>query len=70
MDEEKLACESVYFALFRVVEIGELEGAAAAMKWAEEALSVEELRSGLVDGVRERMTERELAESIGRFSRN
>ena len=70
MDGDKLACNSVYFALFRVVEVGELEGAHAAMKWAEEALSVDELRSGLVDGVRERMAERDLADSIGRFSRN
>ena len=70
MDGDRLACESVYFALFRVVEIGELENAEAAVKWAEEALAVEELREGLVEGVKERMSERELATSAPRFAHN
>ena len=61
MDADKFACECVYFALFRVVEIGELEDAEAALRWAEEALSTEGLRQGLVDGVKERMVDRELA---------
>ena len=70
MDVDKLACESVYYALFRVVEIGELEDADAAIKWAEESLAVESLREGLVDGVKQRMAERELMTSASRFSRN
>ena len=63
MDADKFACECVFFALFRVVEAAELEGAEAAMQWAEEALSAEGLRQGLVDGVKERMVDRELAAS-------
>ena len=69
MDAEKLACESVYFALFRVVEIAELEDPEAAIAWAEEALGASALRQGLVDGVKERMADRELAESV-RFARS
>jgi len=61
MDSEKFACASVYFALFRVVEIAELEGPEAAVKWAEEALGYEGLREGLVEGVKERLEDRELA---------
>jgi hypothetical protein len=68
MDGDKLACDSVYFTLFRIVEIGELEGAEAAIQWAEESLEVKDLRQGLVEGVKERMAERELATSA-RFSR-
>ena len=68
MDGDKLACDSVYYALFRVVEIGELENAEAAVKWAEEALSVSDLRSGIVEGVKERVADREPA-GVGRFSR-
>jgi hypothetical protein len=69
MDANKLACECVYLALFRVVEVGELDNADAAIAWAEDALANEELRQGLVDGVKERMAERELAASA-RFARN
>jgi hypothetical protein len=69
MDADKFACDSVYFALFRVVEIGELEGADAAIQWAEEALGTNDLRQGLVEGVKERMADRELAASA-RFARN
>jgi hypothetical protein len=68
MDATRFACDSVYFALFRVVEIGELEGPEAAIQWAEEALITEGLRQGLVDGVKERMIDRELAASA-RFAR-
>jgi hypothetical protein len=63
VDADKFACEAVYFALFRVVEVGELEDAEAAVRWAEEALNTDELRQGLVDGVKERMANRELAAS-------
>ena len=68
MDANKLACEAVDLALFRAVEVGELDNADAAMAWAEEALANEELRQGLVDGVKERMADRELAASA-RFVR-
>jgi hypothetical protein len=69
MDADKFACESVYFALFRVVEAAELDGAEAAIEWAEQALQTEGLRQGLVDGVKERMVNRELAASA-RFTRD
>jgi hypothetical protein len=69
MDADRFACECVYFALFRVVEIGELEDAEAAIQWAEEALATDALRQGLVDGVKERMVNRELAASA-RFARD
>ena len=69
MDADKFACESAYFALFRVVEVGELESPEAAVRWAEEALANPELRQGLVDGVKERMADRELA-ATARFARD
>jgi hypothetical protein len=69
MDADKFACESVYFALFRVVEAAELDGPEAAVAWAEQALETEGLRRGLVDGVKERMANRELAASA-RFTRD
>ena len=69
MDADKLACEAVYLALFRAVEVGELDDADAAMAWAEDALANEDLRQGLVDGVKERMADRELAAST-RFARS
>jgi hypothetical protein len=69
MDANQLATECVYFALFRVVEVGELDNAAAAIAWAEDALANEDLRQGLVDGVKERMADRELATSA-RFARS
>ncbi|HEY8770768.1 MAG TPA: hypothetical protein VIM03_09505 [Thermoleophilaceae bacterium] len=60
----------MFFALFRVVEAAELEGAEAAVQWAEQALSAEGLRQGLVDGVKERMVDRELAASARFTSAN
>jgi hypothetical protein len=69
MDADKFACECVYFALFRVVEIGELDTPEAASAWAEEALANSDLRQGLVDGVKARMADLELASSA-RFARN
>jgi hypothetical protein len=70
MDADRFACECVFFALFRVVEAAELEGAEAAIQWAEEALATSELRQGLVDGVKERMVDRELAASARFMSDN
>ena len=58
MDERKLACESVYFALFKVVELAEYENAEAAVAWAQKALDWSELREGLVEGVEEKRAER------------
>jgi hypothetical protein len=63
MRAEKLASECVYYALFRVVELAELEDSDAAVKWAEEALAWEELRAGLVERVKERALDREPAGS-------
>jgi hypothetical protein len=51
--ERELACESVYFALFKVVELAEYENAEAAVQWAQKALEWEQLRTGLVEGVEE-----------------
>jgi hypothetical protein len=68
MDADRFASECVYLALFRVVEVGELDDAEAAVAWAERALASEELRQGLIDGVKERMVDRELAASV-RFAR-
>jgi hypothetical protein len=56
--EHELACESVYFALFKVVELAEYENAEAAVQWAQKALDWEELRSGLVEGVEENRASR------------
>ncbi|HEX2232520.1 MAG TPA: hypothetical protein VHG69_04060 [Thermoleophilaceae bacterium] len=53
MKERELACESVYFALFKIVELAEYEDAEAAVAWAQKALEWEELRTGLVEGVEE-----------------
>jgi hypothetical protein len=53
MQQRRLAERSVYFALFRVVELAELEDAEKAVEWAQTAVSSEDLRQGLVDRVSE-----------------
>jgi hypothetical protein len=53
MDHDELAIDSVYYALFRVVEIAELHGAEKAVEWAQSALDEPQLREGLVNRVRE-----------------
>ena len=58
MTERELACESVYFAMFKVVELAEYENAEAGVQWAQKALEWSELREGLVDGVEEKRAER------------
>jgi hypothetical protein len=64
--ERDLACESVYFALFKVVELAEFYDAEAAVQWAQQALEVEQLRTGLVEGVEEKRAARfERAASAG-----
>jgi len=69
MNADKLASEAVYIALFRMVEVAELEDPQSAVAWAERALASEDLRRGIVDGVKERMADRELAASA-RFARD
>ena len=54
MSPEELASDSVYFSLFRLVEIAELQDADAAIEWAEMALSSKDMRDGLVERVRDR----------------
>ena len=54
MSPEELASDSVYYALFRLVEIAELHNADAAVEWAELALTSKEMRDGLVERVRDR----------------
>jgi hypothetical protein len=54
MSPEELASDSVYFSLFRLVEIAELQDATAAVEWAEMALSSKDMRDGLVERVKER----------------
>ena len=54
MSPEELASDSVYFSLFRLVEIAELRDADAAVEWAELALASREMREGLVKRVMER----------------
>ena len=54
MSAEELASDSVYYALFRLVEIAELHDAQAAVEWAELALSSKDMRDGLVERVRDR----------------
>jgi len=54
MASDELASDSVYFSLFRLVEIAELRDAEAAVEWAELAISSKELRDGLVERVKER----------------
>jgi hypothetical protein len=56
--ERELAYESVYFALFKVVELAEYEDAEAAVQWAQKALEWQQLREGLVDGVEEKRAAR------------
>jgi hypothetical protein len=53
MQQRRLAERSVYFALFRVVELAELEDSEKAVEWAQNAVSSEDLRQGLVDRVSE-----------------
>ena len=54
MSPEELASDSVYFSLFRLVEIAELQDADAAVEWAEMAIASKEMRDGLVERVKER----------------
>jgi hypothetical protein len=64
--ERELACESVYFTLFKLVELAEYENPEAALQWAQKALDLQELRSGLVEGVEENRSRRfERAASTG-----
>jgi hypothetical protein len=56
--DRELACESVYFALFKLVELAEYENPEAALEWAQKALDFEELRTGLVEGVEENRSHR------------
>jgi hypothetical protein len=56
--DHELACESVYFALFKLVELAEYENADAAVQWAQKALDIEQLRTGLVEGVEEQRSRR------------
>jgi hypothetical protein len=56
--ERELACESVYFTLFKLVELAEFEDADAAVEWAQKALEWSELRDGLVEGVEENRAHR------------
>ena len=58
MTDHELACESVYFALFKLVELAEYENADAAVQWAQKALDIEQLRTGLVEGVEEQRSRR------------
>jgi hypothetical protein len=56
--ERELACESVYFTLFKIVELAEYDNADAAIEWAQKALEWDELRDGLVEGVEEKRAAR------------
>ena len=58
MTDHELACESVYFTLFKLVELAEYENADAAVQWAQKALDIEQLRTGLVEGVEEQRSRR------------
>jgi hypothetical protein len=58
VSERALACEAIYYALFRVVEVSEYEDAEAAVEWAQKALEWQQLREGLVDRVEEMRAER------------
>jgi hypothetical protein len=58
VSERELACEAIYYALFRVVEVAEYDNAEAAVEWAQKALEWQQLREGLVDRVEEMRTER------------
>lgn len=53
MSPEDLAGDSVYFALFRLIEISELHDAKSALEWAEMAMDSKEMRDGLVERVKE-----------------
>jgi hypothetical protein len=57
-EHDDLACDAVYFALFRVVEIAELHGTDKAIEWAQSALDESQLRDGLVNRVRETRSSR------------
>jgi hypothetical protein len=56
--ERELACESVYFTLFKLVQLAEYEDADAAVEWAQQALDMEQLRTGLVEGVEDSRSRR------------
>jgi hypothetical protein len=53
MSPEELASDSVYFTLFRLVEIAELRDAEAAIEWAEMAVASKPMRDGMVERVKE-----------------
>jgi hypothetical protein len=65
MDRDDLACDAVYYALFRVVEIAELHGAEKAVEWAQNALEESQLRDGLVSRVQEARNDRPAAGAHG-----
>ena len=49
-----VAVESVFYALFRIVELAEYSGPETAIEWAQSALTDRQLLHGFVDLVRER----------------
>jgi hypothetical protein len=51
--DNRLAVESLFYALFRVVEVAEYAGSDEAVKWARDALGDSQLLHGFVERVRE-----------------
>ena len=49
-----VAVESVFYALFRIVELAEYSGPETAIEWAQSALADRQLLHGFVERVRER----------------
>jgi hypothetical protein len=58
VSDRQLACEAIYYALFRVVEVSEFNDAEAAVEWAQKALDTEQLREGIVERVEETRSSR------------
>jgi hypothetical protein len=61
--QRELASQSVFYALFRVIEIEELSGPEKAVEWARAMVDEPELRGAFVDGVQRALVQRAAREA-------
>jgi hypothetical protein len=61
--QRDIASQSVFYALFRVVEIDELSGPDKAVEWARAMIEEPELRRGFSEGVLRALAEKEAREA-------
>jgi hypothetical protein len=60
--QREIASQSVFYALFRVVEIEELSGPEKAVEWARAMVEEPELRRGFSEGLLRAMAEKKARE--------